>query len=111
MAGFQPPERFEVAREQAVASARGFKMSGFFYRSILPLKEDHTYALRAIAFRGQVLQRAGMFRINILDGDKRDDIIVVFRVIRRHENGSVSLLWRELQRIRAPKLALPKGKD
>jgi hypothetical protein len=108
MLSFQPSEQFETVREQARESARGFKIGSYFFRSAHPIKENNTYALRAIAFRGEILQRSGIFRVNVLEGDKREDIIVVFRVIRRHANGSVSLIWRELQRTRSPKLIFPK---
>ena len=108
LAEFQPAVELEAANKQIRAAANGFRVGEFFYKNALPLKENHTYAMRAVAFQGKVVRRFRGFEINVLNHDKRHDVIVVFRVIRRHSNGSVSLLWRELQRIEAPKLEFPK---
>jgi hypothetical protein len=51
---------------------------------------------------------------NLLDGDKRVDVTLAFRVIRIGEDGSVTILWKELQRKEAPKLKYvrpEKGKN
>jgi hypothetical protein len=108
LAEFQPAVEVEAANKQIRAAATGFRVGEFFYKNALPLKENHTYAMRAVAFQGKVVRRFRGFEINVLSHDKRHDVIVVFRVIRRHANGSVSLLWRELQRIEAPRLEFPK---
>lgn len=41
-----------------------------------------------------------------LYSDLREDIIVAFRIVEQAEDGSVTLLWRELRRAEAPKIAL-----
>jgi hypothetical protein len=110
MNAFAPPEEFENIKAQFHAVQRGFKIGDFLYKSALPLRENNTYALRAVAYQGKVTGRFGRFKFNVLSDDKRQDVIIAFRVIRKHSNGSISLLWRELQRKPAPKLDFKKGK-
>jgi hypothetical protein len=111
MSAFAPPEELDKIKSQFRAVHRGFQIGDFLYKSALPLKENNTYALRAVAYQGKVLGRFGRFKFNVLSNDKRQDVIIAFRVIRKHSNGSVSLLWRELQRKPAPKLEFKKEKN
>lgn len=111
MNGFAPSEDLEKIRAEFLTVVRGFKIGEFFYRAALPLKENNTYALRAVAYQGKVLGRFGRFSVDVLREDKRQDVIILIRVIRKHSNGSVSLLWRELQRKPAPKLDFKKRKN
>jgi hypothetical protein len=96
MAEFVPsPDKKEVFAQYKIAS-RGFQVGKYVYKTSRPLKENSTYALRAITYRFE--------NPNLSIKTKRLDIIVVFRVVRAHGDGSVSILWKELQRQDAPKL-------
>jgi hypothetical protein len=96
MAEFVPSaDKKEVIAQYRVAS-RGFQIGTHIYKTSRPLKENSTYALRAITYRFK--------SPNLSIKTRRLDIIVVFRVVRAHGDGSISILWKELQRQDAPKL-------
>ncbi len=98
------------AQKQFIQMSRGIKSGKFFYRKTFPVAENTAYALRVVAFRGSIYRTFRGYRYNLLQGDKRIDMTVVFRVVGRHEDGSVTLLWKELDRRDAPKFQFPKRK-
>ena len=71
------------AQKQFIQMSRGIKSGNFLYRKAFPVAENTTYALRVIAFRGSIYRTFRGYRYNLLQGDKRIDLIVVFRVIRK----------------------------
>lgn len=101
------PESVE-ARKQFLQFVNGVESENFLYRKIFPVTEDKTYALRVVAFRGSLYQTFRGFRYDLLGGDNRIDIIVAFRVIRKNADGSLTLLWKELERREAPKFKFAK---
>lgn len=98
------------AQEQFSQLARGVNSEDFLYRKIFPAAENTTYALRVVAFRGNLYQTFRGFKYDLLDGDKRIDLTVAFRVIRKNADGSLTLLWKELDRRDAPKFKFTKRK-
>ena len=98
------------AQKQFIQMSRGIKSGNFLYRKAFPVSENTAYALRVIAFRGGIYRTFRGFPYNLLQGDKRIDMTVAFRVIRKNEDGSVTLLWKELDRRDAPKFQFPKRK-
>jgi len=110
LVNYQPEQKNKDAYRQTVQITRGIKADKFLYKNTLPAIADTTYALRVIAYRGRFLQTFRRFRFNMLDGDKRTDLTLAFRVVRKSEDGSISLLWKELQRKDAPKLIYEKRK-
>jgi hypothetical protein len=99
------------AQRQFMQLARGIKSGKFLYRKAFPVAENTAYALRVIAFRGGIYRTFRGFRYNLLQGDKRIDMTVAFRVVGKNEDGSVTLLWKELDRRDAPKFQFPKRKS
>ncbi len=108
LVNYQPEQKNKDAYRQTVQITRGIKADKFLYKNTLPAIADTTYALRVIAYRGRFLQTFRRFRFNVLDGDERTDLTLAFRVVRKSEDGSISLLWKELQRKDAPKLLYEK---
>jgi hypothetical protein len=106
--GFVPSSDYTKANGEIKAFFNGVRAGSYIYKKESPVKENETYILRSIAYKGKVIERRGPFKINILDNDKRDDVIVAFRVVRKHEDGSVTLLWKEINRQPAPKLIIEK---
>jgi hypothetical protein len=102
MAEFAPSDKIEVFENNLATAERGFRIGDFFYTASLLFKENSTYALRSIAFRFK--QNKSHENLSV-DG-KTSDIIVVFRVVRKHEDGSISLLWKQLQEKDAPTIEL-----
>lgn len=96
MAEFAPSaERKEVVAQHRIA-LRGFQVGKYVYKTSRPLKENSTYSLRAITYRTD--------NPGLPVKTRRLDVIVVFRIVRTHTDGSVSILWKELQRKEAPKM-------
>ena len=110
MVEFQPSVEIPEVKRQLNIVRKGFKVGNYYYRTWLPVKENNTYALRCIAYQSKIYQKINNFKVDVLDIDKRVDITVVFRVIRTHDDGSVSILWKELSRKDAPKLMTDEEK-
>ncbi len=110
MSGFTVQTNADEAQAQYYQMARGVKSGNFFYGKAIPVVENATYALRVIAYRGSIYQRIGGYRYDMLDGDKRIDMTVAFRVIGKNADGIITILWKELDRQDAPKFQRGKGK-
>ncbi|MEZ5429229.1 MAG: hypothetical protein R2747_23480 [Pyrinomonadaceae bacterium] len=104
MAAFEPSVNAEEVQKQFAIAKNGFRVEDHIYKTALAPAVGKTYALRAIAYRGNAYWKVGEKKFNPLEKDKRRDVIVVFRVIRKHEDGSISLLWKKLQEKEAPRL-------
>lgn len=102
--GFQPTNDFEKAANFASLLERGIKGEGFIYGSILPVKENSTYLLRSIAYKGEFFRTVDKIEYNEFDFDKRKDVIIAFRVVRFNPDESVTILWKELDKKDSPKI-------
>lgn len=107
---FQPESEGPSAQKQFLQIMRGVKSGGFDYKKALPATENATYGLRVIAYRGSIYRRMGGYRFDLLDGDKRIDVTLAFRVLSKDADGGITLLWREIARQDAPRLVMPKRK-
>lgn len=89
--------------------SNGIQDGDFTYSNLITALENTTYAIRVIAYQGKIKMpfRDGV-GFNLLENDKRVDILVVFRVVRKESNGTLTLLWKELQRKDSPKINLSK---
>lgn len=108
MGEFQPTGDVEAIKFQYNLAKNGFVVGDFVYKSAVPIEVNKTYALRSIAFQGKAYRTFGNSKIDIFDGDERKDIIIVFRVIRKHADGSFSIIWKELWRDNSPTVAAEK---
>jgi hypothetical protein len=105
---FEPETDDQTAKEVDLSLMEGIEQDGFIYRRSLPALNDTTYALRSIAYKGFFYRAMDGIPYNELDFDKRIDIIVVFRIVRRDEGGTVTILWKELERKNSPKIKQQK---
>jgi hypothetical protein len=92
---FVPATRKAELLKQTASISHGLSVDGFTYAYTQPVLDNTTYVLRSIAFDRKS-------RVNPMD--KKIDIIVAFRVVRKDTDGSVVLLWKELARAKSPKL-------
>jgi hypothetical protein len=83
-----PPTEHAELDGLARRLAAGVRDGEFFYAASLPVKTDVTFALRSVLY-------------------KQADVLVAFRVVRRDEDGSLHVLWKQLKSYPAPSL---KGK-
>lgn len=114
---FAPSDKSAKMNRQLEQITEGIKIGGYKYTNSVDAAENTTYALRAVAYRlaAESARRFSPNNINFdpkflsLTDDKRIDLIVVFRIVRRaEEDGGITIIWKELQRREAPKLVLEK---
>ncbi|MET0753160.1 MAG: hypothetical protein ABWZ66_07295 [Pyrinomonadaceae bacterium] len=109
MAEFEPTDKAEAVKSQLFIVKKGFQVGDFTYKTSVSFKESSTYALRSITYR--VIGKSSKPEKNDKKlKDKWRDIIIVFRVIRKYADGSVSLLWKELQDKDAPTIEIEENK-
>jgi hypothetical protein len=76
-----------------------------------PAVLNHTYLLRNLQFQlpdiilqGGVVSRAQRLHIDQLLQMQSSDVIVAFRPVRRHPDGSYTILWRFVKQLNDPKI-------
>lgn len=108
MADFKSSNDIEEIKYQHKLAKKGFLVGDYVYRSELPIALNQSYVLRSIAYDGKAYRTFGDDKIDIFEDDERKDIIVVFRVISKHEDGSFGILWKELHRQESPTITTGK---
>lgn len=108
---YAPSQFGREAQKQFLQMAKGVKVGGYEYRKALPAVENATYALRVVAYRASIVRSYRGFVYDLLGGDKRIDLTVAFRVVRREADGTVTLVWKELARKESPKLKFQKNRE
>lgn len=96
------------AQKQYFALLGGVKVGKYEFRKSVPAAENTTYALRVVAYKGNVYRSFRGFRFDLLDGDKRVDLTIAFRVVRHESDGSATLVWKEVARRESPRIIYPK---
>lgn len=108
---YQPSPYSREANQQFLAINKGVMSGKFFYRSFLPVVENQTYAARIIAYEGKYFVNYEQYRVDVLNRDNRQDVIVAFRLVGKNEDGSLNILWKELSRKTPPKVIFPKKQE
>jgi len=101
---FKPEPNYSRAKQIDDKLTRGVEVDGFLYRRGFYAVDDTTYALRSIAYGGKYLRANSGVTYNEFDFDKREDVIVVFRIVERDADGNVTILWKKLQEKDSPKV-------
>ncbi len=101
---FQPEPDYEEGIEMNRQLTQGIVSDDFLYRRSVPANKNTTFALRSIAYDGKSLRAIRGVIYNEFDFDKREDVIVVFRIVQKDEQGDVTILWKELQQKDSPKI-------
>ena len=109
---FAAPDTPDEARRLLSLMKTGAEIGGKVYKSSAEVKINETYVLRSIAYRGEALMKNERgFKVNLLDADERADVLVVFRPVRKHDDGSITLIWKELARKAVPKIVLKENDE
>ena len=104
---FKPAKESSEVIKQFRKIAQGVDFNGFHYASSLSAAVNTTYAFRIIAYR--IENQIRFWRNDErFSRDKRIDLTVAFRVIRKESDGSLIILWKELNRQKAPKMVFQK---
>lgn len=106
---FQPSEDKAEINQHYQTFRKGVQIGNYIYKGSVEVKENTAYVLRTIAYKGKVFNGNGVGKINILQNDNRSDVIIIMRVIRKHEDGSITLLWKKLQEKSSPKIVLKES--
>ncbi len=107
---YEPATTKELAVTQYDQFRKGLTADNFTYSNKVKLEENTTYAVRVIAYRYKDELTARFFgeispndkKFQLLEYDKRKDIIAAFRIIRKSEDGGITVLWKQLQEKKSP---------
>jgi hypothetical protein len=109
--GIEVAETSDKVLRQAAAFESGVRVGNNFFKFVMPVKLNSVYLARFIAYRGHVYReletaenRGNRPKLDILAGDDRKDILVVFKVLALESDGSVTIIWKRLQAVKSPKL-------
>jgi len=105
-----------AAKATAARFKSGVEFGGYTYSDHIVPVENTTYALRSVAYDvanslPAISEKTSSseIRFHTLALDKRADVIVVFRIVRKGADGSLTIVWKELDRKEAPKIKFAKG--
>lgn len=109
LAAFVPVTTITELKSQDRKITTGMHIDNYLYKREVALKLNSTYVLRTIAYKGgRMLAEVNGRNTNLLDFDTRKDMTIVFRVVREHPDGSVTLVWKQLDVKPAPKIIREK---
>lgn len=108
---FVPETLNTAATRQYIDIVKGVRAGKYEYRKVLPASENMTYAIRVIAYRGSFYKSFRGWIFDLISGDDRFDLTLGFRIIRKETDGSVTILWKEIERKKSPKLKYDKNKE
>lgn len=113
---FVPATDRKAVGEQYRQISIGVEKDGYLYTKKVKVEENTTYALRTIAykfkdkwssrlwFQNQDKTTADERKFGEINSDRRNDLIIGFRVIRKSENGSITILWKQLSKEKSPRI-------
>ena len=108
---FKPSTNFEEVVEIDRSFRKGVQVNQYRYAMNAPAREGSTYAYRGVAYRGRVVRSVNGIRYNELDYDKREDVIVVFRIVEQADDGGITIVYRELSEQETPRIKRPDKPD
>jgi hypothetical protein len=109
---FVPAKTLTEAEAQMNPFDSGLTVGDYLYSRAFKPEQNRTFALRVVAYRAiwepSSTDSKGSFTFvgsnDPFYYDERKDIIVVFRIVKIELDGSITFIWRELNRIDSPKL-------
>lgn len=112
ISAFSPATTVDGTSAQRKELENGVSSEGRQFFHAVKAIENHTYVLRSIAYRGElvtVLNVGGRkIRIDRLKGQKREDVTIAFRIVDISSDGAIRVLWRRLAVKESPKLDMPE---
>ncbi len=107
---FKPAANRESYDKTNLLMIEGIKKDNFMYRFGFFATNETTFGLRSIAYRGKMKRSIDGVNYDEFDFDKRKDIVIVFRIVEKSENGDITILWKEISQKDSPVLNFEKGK-
>ncbi len=109
---YNPETDYKKAVEQSAKIKKGISFENKNYSKTVRAMENNTYILRSISYRYKDLNKKRSLQLhNLTDEDrrflfinefKRRDLIVAFRVIRKSDDGGLTIIWKELKSEKSP---------
>lgn len=104
--------------DEATAAAAEFQKIGQVLSSRIKPQLNATYALRVIAYKvansfPPITDKTSQIQLRFMSlaFDKRSDEIIAFRIIRKDELGGLTIVWKRLQKLDAPKIKFTKDEQ
>jgi len=116
LVSIQPDTDPKSAKEHARAFKTAVEGNGYKFTDNFIPQENATYAMRMMAYRlsnalkpvsPETTMTEMMF--HSLAFDKRVDVVVLFRILRRDESSGLTIVWKELSRADAGKIKFGKN--
>jgi hypothetical protein len=99
-----PVKEVDLIKSTVEKLNKGLIVNNILYSNKVSAEKNATYILRSIAFDTKHFISVNGYTYNEFHYDKRRDVIIAFRVVEKNADGSIVLLWKELQNEKAPKL-------
>lgn len=109
LAKFQPPGTGDEFGRQLSILNRGLQIGQHVYRTRTAVAAGHTYVLRSVVYNGKVIRGKSPSTSVSFEADDRKDILMVFKVLRVLDDGSVVLLWKQLKKVDSPHITVNIG--
>lgn len=106
LADYRPPARQDEIERQYSILSKGAVVGGHVYGPEVGVTVGNVYVIRSVAYKGKLEIGEKPRTIDVLADDERKDITIVFKIIRQYEDGSIVLLWKELDRKDPPGVVL-----
>ncbi|AFY52885.1 hypothetical protein Riv7116_0281 [Rivularia sp. PCC 7116] len=111
---YQPPKKLDallVEKRKITTGKQKITVDNQFAFNQVDAKLNHTYLVRNLQFQlpeiitnNQVVSKKQRRYIEQLLQMPSSDVIVAFKPVRRHSDGSYTILWRVLQQFKDPKI-------
>lgn len=115
---FKPETRIKDASRQFKEIAKTIDSVGFRYGKNLRADLNTTYGARIVAYRNddKKIARISYYSMSAderkflgLEDDKRVDLTIAFRIVRKDADENITILWKELAQQNAPKIVFAKN--
>jgi len=123
LSSFEPATDVPGARQQYALIMKGIESDGIKYSKYVRPELGKSYAIRIIAYRnGNNLDRrlvreavgpdhpVMMFK-RVNEEDNRIDVLVAFRIVRKEDDGNLTIVWKELSHRKAPVLRFAQDEE
>lgn len=105
---FVPEKEKDLIEKQYKKLEKGVIVNNILFSNKLKAIENSTFILRNVAYNTKHYTAIdGVWTYNEFEFDKRTDILVAFRVLRKNEDGSLVILWKKLAEKKSPKVIFP----
>lgn len=108
---FKPSNSAEDVKLIDDSFATGITVRGYRYAKSAPAERNMTYAYRGVAYRGKLVRSADGIMYNELEYDKREDVIIAFRIVDKQPDGAITIVWKLMAEKESPKIKMPAPKD